>query len=629
VNELVKAHAVRVKNGDRAGADALRNEIEALAPGTMAEDTPPSAPTPSSYTTAPVADEDKDEGFAIDLPDLPAEPEETSLAGFESTAFDAPSADDTDGFQLQGFETTHAEPEVEDEDTFQLADFETTAHEGAVVASDDLGLEPTAFEAPAEVEADALPDLQFDESSVGASAEDDASHDDDASFDLPLLGEEDDAATVSLDGEAADGEFALPDFQIDSPADDDGDDHHDGGFELPMLGEDAADAYVDDNATAGMDDGLSDLTFGTSEIADAVSSEEEEEDPSHAGSFDLGGLSVPTLAEDGVVGDEDVPMLETQTADEENLDDSEYEDFGEYRARPAGAAKESQPAEEPEDEDQAFISDLMASATPAEAEGAAGAEYDDTRTADAAADTTALDAAATDAGALDAAAWDAPADGAGTQDVAAVDGTQGGWDPSALGFDAPATPEASPPAKPKGKGKAKDGSDYIDLGSFLTDDDEDEDNTRFRVQEVAPTGDEDRDFAELLSQFKQKVSENVSAEDSAAHYDLGLAFKEMGLVDEAIGEFQIAMRAGDMRLRVYEELGQCFLLKEQFNIAEKVLTRALTMQQGNDLEMIGVYYHLGRAYEGLGNRDAARDAYERVLGLDINFQDVAARLKRL
>jgi tetratricopeptide (TPR) repeat protein len=149
------------------------------------------------------------------------------------------------------------------------------------------------------------------------------------------------------------------------------------------------------------------------------------------------------------------------------------------------------------------------------------------------------------------------------------------------------------------------------------------------VQETAPTGDEDQDFAELLTQFKAKVSEHLPAEDAAAHYDLGLAFKEMGLIDEAISEFQIAMRAGHMRLKVYEELGDCFLQKQQFNIAEKVLRRGLEMQYDDELELLGVYYFLGRAYEGMGRRDQARDAYERVLGLDINFQDVSERLARL
>src|SRR5690606_10076717 len=88
--------------------------------------------------------------------------------------------------------------------------------------------------------------------------------------------------------------------------------------------------------------------------------------------------------------------------------------------------------------------------------------------------------------------------------------------------------------------EAQAGEEYIDLAALIGGDSEEE-TTRFRVQETAPTGDEDRDFAELLSQFKSKVHEHLPAEDAAAHYDLGLAFKEMGLIDEAIGEFQIAL----------------------------------------------------------------------------------------
>ena len=64
--------------------------------------------------------------------------------------------------------------------------------------------------------------------------------------------------------------------------------------------------------------------------------------------------------------------------------------------------------------------------------------------------------------------------------------------------------------------------------------------TRFVVEEEEPTGDEEADFAEMLRRFKQGVAENVDAEDHQAHYDLGVAFKEMGLIDEAISEFQRA-----------------------------------------------------------------------------------------
>jgi tetratricopeptide (TPR) repeat protein len=205
---------------------------------------------------------------------------------------------------------------------------------------------------------------------------------------------------------------------------------------------------------------------------------------------------------------------------------------------------------------------------------------------------------------------------------------EGEWTPEASLPPAAVRPEPAAPPAGAGTVKATDtGSGFVDLGALIAGDEPE--GTRFRVQETAPTGDEDRDFAELLNQFKAKVSEHLPAEDAAAHYDLGLAFKEMGLIDEAIAEFQIALRAGHMRLKVYEELGDCFLQKKQYNIAEKVLRRGLELKYDDELDLLGMYYHLGRAYEAMGRREQAKDAYERVLGMDINFQDVSARLAQL
>jgi tetratricopeptide (TPR) repeat protein len=169
----------------------------------------------------------------------------------------------------------------------------------------------------------------------------------------------------------------------------------------------------------------------------------------------------------------------------------------------------------------------------------------------------------------------------------------------------------------------------VDLFAFINPDEDRVRATRFFVEEKPPTGDEDRDFAEMLAEFKAKVAAHVGEDDSGSHYDLGLAFKEMGLIDEAIGEFQMSLRAGANRLKVFEELGQCFILKRQPTIAVKILARALQIEHDDELEMIGVYYHLGRAYEDLGKVPEARDSYERVLGLDIGFMDVMERVSRL
>ena len=169
---------------------------------------------------------------------------------------------------------------------------------------------------------------------------------------------------------------------------------------------------------------------------------------------------------------------------------------------------------------------------------------------------------------------------------------------------------------------------YVDLKSLL-DLDEPTGETRYFVTESNPSGDEDNDFAAVLSQFKAKLSEHVAPEDAEAHYDLGLAFKEMGLLDEAIEQFQVALRTGDGRLKVYEELGDCFLQKGQYSVAVKLIERALQLPAADEMDRIGLYYHLGAASEQLGHTDQARDAYERVLGLDMSFRDVSERLGRL
>jgi len=174
------------------------------------------------------------------------------------------------------------------------------------------------------------------------------------------------------------------------------------------------------------------------------------------------------------------------------------------------------------------------------------------------------------------------------------------------------------------------GGEWVDLGDLLGVNEPLLEESRFFVEETDPSGDEDRDFAELLAQFKQKLSEHIAHDDVGSHYDLGLAFKDMGLFDEAVNQFQTALRAGSTdRLKIYEELGHCFLMKQQYNIAVKVLSRALQFDHGDEIELIGVYYLLGRSYEEMHQSGEALDAYERVVGLDIGFKDVTERMARL
>ena len=186
---------------------------------------------------------------------------------------------------------------------------------------------------------------------------------------------------------------------------------------------------------------------------------------------------------------------------------------------------------------------------------------------------------------------------------------------------------------PKAAAAPKDGvassDDYVDLGSLLMGDDQEEKTTRFVVAYEEPSGDEQADFAKVLSQFKAKVSENLDSDDVKSHQDLGTAYKGMGLIDEAIEEFQLALRASSDHLPTYELLGQCFIEKGEPEAAVRTLTRALDAPWEIEDELMGIYYSLGRAHELLGNKPQALEFYDRVFSLDINFADVTERLRAL
>jgi len=214
---------------------------------------------------------------------------------------------------------------------------------------------------------------------------------------------------------------------------------------------------------------------------------------------------------------------------------------------------------------------------------------------------------------------------------------------AALGMLAPA---AAPPPPPKGKAteartapkdaKLKvrdeavaDEGEFVDLGAMILDEELPARDTRMKVADEEPTGDEEKDFQDMLARFKQGIDENIDEADFQSHYDLGVAFKEMGLVDEAIAELQKALRAPEGKLRSSEALGVCFIEKGAHGVAESILRRALELPAGGDQERVGILYWLGRALEALGKKAEARDLYGRVFAVDIRFMDVGERTKAL
>jgi len=140
---------------------------------------------------------------------------------------------------------------------------------------------------------------------------------------------------------------------------------------------------------------------------------------------------------------------------------------------------------------------------------------------------------------------------------------------------------------------------------------------------------ESEGFEEVFAAFKQGVQGALEDGDFEAHYDLGIAYKEMGLFEDAIGEFRAAMGSDVRKLPCLHMMGLCAFDLGRIVDAVAHLEQALALPDVAEEQQIGLRFDLGRAYVGVGDVPRARAAFEAVQRLDSGFPDVDEQLAAL
>ncbi len=208
-----------------------------------------------------------------------------------------------------------------------------------------------------------------------------------------------------------------------------------------------------------------------------------------------------------------------------------------------------------------------------------------------------------------------------------------------LGLDLGSPPETSPfdalsdlatpeptPAQPEPLPSVPDGG--IDLGAELGE----LFSAQSAVEEPAvETSSElgDAGLAEIFKEFKKGVDKQLGKEDYDTRYNLGIAYKEMGLIDEAIAEFQLAAKDAARVLECSSMLGICFMEKGMPKLAVKWFEKGLKAPGRSDEEYQGLRYDLAMAHEASGELDKALSLFEDLYGLDATFRDVAQKVRDL
>ena len=133
----------------------------------------------------------------------------------------------------------------------------------------------------------------------------------------------------------------------------------------------------------------------------------------------------------------------------------------------------------------------------------------------------------------------------------------------------------------------------------------------------------------LLGEFQRGVRENLDADDYETHYNLGLAYKDMDLYDEAVEEFRLAAKDPMRCLTCSGLIALCFLRKGQAEQAIGELTRALALPGHTPEEYQALRYDLATAYEAAGQDDRALEVLETLVAQVPSFRDTAGRVALL
>ncbi len=129
--------------------------------------------------------------------------------------------------------------------------------------------------------------------------------------------------------------------------------------------------------------------------------------------------------------------------------------------------------------------------------------------------------------------------------------------------------------------------------------------------------------------FKTDVDEQIAADDMESHYNLGIAYREMGLHDDAISEFEKAQKDPLRYVDCLTLKGLTYSDKSDYSNAEKMFQQALDSSQLEDIQRLNLGYELGLLYERAERHNDALISYRNVLAQDSKYRDVTEKVATL
>lgn len=139
----------------------------------------------------------------------------------------------------------------------------------------------------------------------------------------------------------------------------------------------------------------------------------------------------------------------------------------------------------------------------------------------------------------------------------------------------------------------------------------------------------EKELSQIVSDFKIKVDEKIGEADLEARYNLGIAYLEQDLIDDAINEFKLALQDEKWEMESFTNLGECYKRKDEFGEAIKWYEKALKLVAGNSIQEYVLKYEIASLYEAKEESDKALLLFGEVKEWNPEYGDVTARIRSI
>jgi tetratricopeptide (TPR) repeat protein len=139
---------------------------------------------------------------------------------------------------------------------------------------------------------------------------------------------------------------------------------------------------------------------------------------------------------------------------------------------------------------------------------------------------------------------------------------------------------------------------------------------------------DDEGMSEIFQEFREGLKEQLGGEDFETHYNLGIAYKEMGLLQEALGEFELSEKSESRRLDSMSMMALCLVDMGKDDEAVSKLQEGLHLASEGSEEQKGFLYDLGDLYGRIGHQGESMELFDRLHQVDPSYRDVSQRLGR-